>query len=213
MRRELSVRTTRETGGVLVELSFVVVTLMFLIGAVLSVGRLINQMAWFSQTTYNAVLEGSTKSADTRDADMLARAQQLWNGTHALVDSSNGMTLNLASSSAVTASTAGAVQFKLAGTLSRIFGQSVEIPVSMNIQASVLTGNTASAGNPNFFAPSLLQYNCDGVPCGGGGGQPACPTSPCPSCTWDTGLRSYTCQCAGFSGDYSMCINGPFSVP
>jgi hypothetical protein len=182
-----------EEGGVLVELSLVVVALMFLLGAVFSVGRLLNQISWLSQTTYNALLEGASNNRSSRSDDMKNRASQLWQATHRMMGISNGMTFDPSGTTSNSGSATDTINFKLTGTLSKFFGQTSDLPVSITIQGAMLVGNLGAAGDLSQFQSANLSYNCNGVPCGGGG-QPSC-NSACVNCTFNSGTQSFVCGC------------------
>jgi hypothetical protein len=181
----------------LVELGLVLGALIFIFGAVLSLGRFLNQLAWLSQTNYNVVLEGGSNSGSSVQEDMRNRAAQLWGATQRMVRLSAGMAFERDISHLGAGAVDRTINFELHGVLSSIFGQPLPVPVRMRLQGPVLTGSLAGAGNLNNFAPSNLFYDCSGTPCDPGAG--ACPTAPCAVCTW-TGT-SFSCPCTTAAGD------------
>lgn len=167
-----------DSAGVLVELTFVLPVMIFLIAAVFSTGRIIGQIAWMSQTAFQTYLIG---------AEYLTDAERIlpMDGRSVLLDDTN----SALSRNAFLLDTSGqpfmtfnydpgedSLSTTITGNLETIFGANMTFELNFGVTGALLAVDGGVSTPLNVFLNPAPLYSCSGLPCTG---TPGCGTTPC----------------------------------
>ena len=136
-------RSGAQLASVTVELAIVAPILLFLIGMVFTTGRLISQLAWMSQSAFQAYLIGSEFSeSGARLNAMNGRWNKLLAGNMALSATYSGpRAVELPTMEEATTSGVEMITTRVRGSVISLFGYSSSLPLSVTITGPILAPN------------------------------------------------------------------------
>lgn len=172
-----------ERGGVIVELSLVTPVLLLIFGGLLSVGRVVNQLSWMSQTAYQSVLLGAEFNNRTdREGRMTRRSEDL----RTAAVSTNQSTAHVMWVPMTPGQDYGGVPrtvvAEVHGGLESVFGPVESFQIRTRVAGPILAFDATSLGDLSRFE-SPTQVGCNGLPgscprivdCGGNPVATSCP--------------------------------------
>jgi hypothetical protein len=180
-----------ERGGALVELSLVIPVLIFLMAAVLSAGRIIEQFAWLNQTAYQSYLLGSEEWDNVpvggnpygkRSNIMRARFALLQQGNRDIALPATFLGLDPGGADVTDTDLAGKMfSIQASGDLHTILGPLSVLRVGASVTGPVLALDPGDVSNLASFSNPDTTKNCSQLPDGGSLDTPCWDCSAGPS--------------------------------
>lgn len=182
-----------QRGAALVELSFVMPVLILILIGITSIGRMLAQVAWMSQTGYLVMLRGAEISNPTaRGPAMDFRFTRLRDGNSELAPVNAGNVYALSYSTSESITSAGGTEIdtisvRVTGALDTIIGPLSSLPISVEVSGAILALEATDVAGLSDFSNPAAGFDCNGnqLPAG------SPPPSSCCSCV-GTG-----CTCSG----------------
>lgn len=165
-----------QRGSVLAELTFVLPFIVFLISGVISLGQVLSQVAWISETAYQATLTGAEVANQiVSEGAMIERANTLSNTAKTASKVARMLSWESVSSTQNRADELVTVSFQ--ARLNTIFGNANILPLSISVSGPILTNLEQDISDLGVFKNPALQRDCSGNVCSAG----TCPNS-CLTC-------------------------------
>jgi hypothetical protein len=162
---------------VLTEFAITVPFLLTLVFSFFAVAKLLQQITWFATTSYESVIAGG-KTNETVGEREIVRINQLFSHEQNRDEATLSLTHTFFEENDAGGNAVAMVEVKLSGGLNFSTGAIRNAGVSVGFVGPHVGKNSGIYGEADFQTYNG-PYNCSGVKCGGGGGEPSCPSAPC----------------------------------